>query len=573
MVDYKRIKLFLKKVHVRKRKKLVYLLILSIVGAVSEVISITAIIPFLSSLSNPELIFNLPVIGIKIQNLNFSNTDLFFYTTVFFIVTTLIAYSIRLTLLWYARKISFDLGSDIAIDAFKNTLKKTYGDFTRMDSSELINVLSVKVDRIITTFILPTLEFITSSLLMVGIVIFLLFYALYFSLLLFFVVLIVYLLMAKLADKKLKKNSRHISIGAKKIVQDSQDGFYGFRDIIYSNSINYFVKKYAVNDRRYRASQANNFFLNQSPRYIIESVSIVTIAIAAYVFQKNSDGVFDIITVVGVVVLSLNRLLPLAQRIYATWSIKRGDSDSFSDVFELLNAPKNSKEFDGDSLKFDSEIELKKVSYRQDNKADFIFQGISLKVQKKSIVGIVGESGSGKSTLANIISGLVLPSQGSVFVDNSKITTKNVNNWMRSVYYLPQKIYMFNTTIKKNIATGLASKDIDEERVKLCCEIARISHDIEGLKYGYDSLIGDNGSKFSGGQAQRMVIARALYFNPDLLILDESLSGVSLDVEDKILDNIINHYKDITLIIISHRPKVLRRCTHIIDVGNYTNKT
>jgi ATP-binding cassette, subfamily B, bacterial PglK len=569
MIDYKRVKCFYEQVDNTKKNKILFLIIFSIFASLSEIISIAAIIPFLTSLSNPSLMLDLPIIGDIVKKSNISDLDLLFYTTLSFILATILAYSLRLTLLWYTRKIAFDLGSDIAIKIFKNTLYKPYCDFLKVSSSELINILSVKVDRVVVTFILPTLEFITSLFLLIGIVVFLSFYAFTFSMLIFSMVFLSYLFVGKISKKWLSINSINISKEANQIVKISQDGFYGFKDIFFTNSQDYFVNKYSISDGTFRHSQAKNFFLNQSPRYLIEGLGMIFIIVTAYLFSRGSAGeTGGVLTTIGVVVLALSKVLPLAQKLYANWSIKQGDLDSFLDVFKMAQLPNLFHDMNSNNGKFESGIKLIDLSYKYKSLKEYTIQNISLEIEKGSVVGLIGDSGTGKSTLASIISGVLSPTQGEILIDNINLTINNKGNWVSKTYQVSQNTYIFNLSIKQNVALGVDFEIIDEDRVKRCCEIAGICREVEKLDHGYDSYVGDNGSELSGGQRQRLAIARALYSEPELLIMDESLSGVSLTIERQILFNILKAYKSITIIMISHRHDILEECTHLINADN-----
>ena len=186
-------------------------------------------------------------------------------------------------------------------------------------------------------------------------------------------------------------------------------------------------------------------------------------------------------------------------------------------------------------------------------------------IKKGDFIGIVGQTGSGKSTLVNLFTGLLEPSSGEIKMDGSSIFS-NLSAWHKKIGYVPQSIYLTDDTIKKNIAFGLKEKDIDPNLIKESVEKANLNELLKNLPNGIETFVGEKGIRISGGQLQRVGIARALYRNPEILILDEATSSLDFITEKKIMNSIQLLKKEKTLIIVTHRLSTIENCDKVFFV-------
>ena len=191
----------------------------------------------------------------------------------------------------------------------------------------------------------------------------------------------------------------------------------------------------------------------------------------------------------------------------------------------------------------------------------------SININKGDFVGIVGETGSGKSTLINLLTGLLNPTAGKLEVDELNIHS-NLVSWHKKIGYVPQSIYLLDDSIKKNIAFGLEDKDINDNLVKHAIIKANLNELVEKLPNGMDTIVGEKGIKFSGGQQQRIGIARSLYHDPEILILDEATSSLDLSTEKKIMQSIQSLKGKKTLIVVTHRLSTVQHCDNVFYISN-----
>lgn len=234
--------------------------------------------------------------------------------------------------------------------------------------------------------------------------------------------------------------------------------------------------------------------------------------------------------------------------------------------FKLIKS-KSEKIKSIENVTFQNRIDLHEICFRYPNTESNILDKLNFQIHKGTTIGIIGKSGSGKSTLIDILLGLHKQTNGSIFVDGINIG-KNIRNWQNNIGYVPQNVYLIDDTIKANVAFGIDSKDIDENAVDLALRAAQLSEFIEKIPGGKNSIVGERGVKLSGGQKQRIGIARALYFNPEILVLDEATSALDNENEANFMDTIMLYKKTKTIIIVAHRLSTLKSCDIIYEISN-----
>ncbi|EGK8068471.1 ABC transporter ATP-binding protein, partial [Campylobacter upsaliensis] len=314
-------------------------------------------------------------------------------------------------------------------------------------------------------------------------------------------------------------------------------------------------------------SKANitNESINALPRIYLEAVGFcVLVLIVVFLVFKYESDISNILATISIFVLALYRLMPSANRIISSYHDLIYYRSSLDILFDILQ---EKEEQNGEeSLKFTKELRLEKLSFHYENKP-MLFENICFTLKKGEKIAFVGESGSGKSTFVDILSSLLKPVEGQIYVDETLLCEKNIKSYRKKIGYIPQQIYLFNDSIAKNISFG---DEIDENLLKEVLRQANLEDFIKSLKEGVYTKVGDGGSHLSGGQRQRIAIARALYTKPEILILDEATSALDNESEAKIMDEIYKISRDKTLIIIAHRLSTIKNCDKIYRVQNGT---
>lgn len=220
-----------------------------------------------------------------------------------------------------------------------------------------------------------------------------------------------------------------------------------------------------------------------------------------------------------------------------------------------------------DSVKFSKALSIDHIKWRYKENLPWIIEDLSLEINKGESVAFIGESGAGKTTLADIVLGLLKPQRGQVKADGVDIF-KMLPQWARIIGYVPQSVFLLDDTIRNNVAFGLPNDEINDTLIWRALEQAQIRTMVEGLDKGLETVVGERGVRFSGGQRQRIAIARALYYNPDILILDEATSALDSETESAVMEAIDALQGIKTLIIVAHRLTTIRKCDKIFEIKN-----
>jgi len=557
------------------KQKLFPLLLLMLAASLAEVVSIGAVIPFLSVIFEPEAILKSVIYQPILEKVGIQQPR----EIAALLVTTLIlaivfAAVLRLWLYWSITKFSFLMGAYIGDHVFTKTLNWPYSRHIATNSSEMVSALSMKVSLVTYNILLPILTIISSCILLAGIVGALIFLNISITIFVLSIVIFTYLLISKVTKKLLNKHSQIISFESSKIIQHMQEGYGGIRDIILDRTQKTFIDSFKSSDLALRKSQGYVMFLANCPRFIIESFGVIIIFLLAFFFTSEKNGVFDTLPFIAMVGLAFQRMLPIAQQLYTSLVNIRGNYSSLVDILELIDeqspeviASQTSK----DPLFFENTIDFRGVSFKYSENTRTILNNLNLKISKGCCVGISGSSGCGKSTLIDLLIGLLTPSSGEIFVDGIQINPNNISSWQKSLAHVPQEIFVLDASIAQNIAFGVEPHSIDHELVKSCAEYAHIADHIENLPDKYNTYVGERGVALSGGQRQRVGIARALYKRAKVVIFDEATSALDLDTENKLLSSIINMNKDVTFFIVAHRYSAFQNCDFIINIDKGGN--
>ena len=291
----------------------------------------------------------------------------------------------------------------------------------------------------------------------------------------------------------------------------------------------------------------------------------------------SQSGTFNTaLPIISLYVFAGYRLMPAAQMIYSAFTQLTFASPSIEKLYyDIKNLNPISIDKDKSVLPFNKMISLKNICYNYPNSSRTTLKNISLNIFSKDTIGLVGATGSGKTTIVDIILGLLEAQKGTLEIDGQVITKQNTQSWQRSIGYVPQHIYLSDDTVAANIAFGQDPRDIDENKVKKASKIANLHEFVmHELPNQYKTTIGERGVRLSGGQRQRIGIARALYFNPQVLILDEATSALDNLTEKIVMDAVNNLSKHKTIILIAHRLSTVKKCDKIflLEKGELKNE-
>jgi len=543
-------------------------------ASLAEIISIGALLPFLGILTAPDQVYQHSLMQPVIQILALTEPkQLILPLTILFITAVLLAGVIRLTLLYAITRLTFATGADLSINIYRRTLYQEYEVHVSRNSSEVINGIIGKTGTVIGGVISPTLNLISSIILLVGIMgaFFVINPTIALSAFIGFGLL--YWIVIRYTKTHLKDNSKTIADQSTQMIKSLQEGLGGIRDVLIDGTQQFYCKLYRNADLPLRRASGNNEFIGGSPKYAMEAIGMTLIAGLAYLMTLQEGGMVTAIPVLGTLALGAQRLLPLLQQAYGSYSALQGSKSSFEDVLNLLDQPlpEYVDQPLAEPISFVQEIKLNNLNFRYSEDSPWVLKNVDLSLKKGSRIGFMGVTGSGKSTLLDIIMGLLPATEGELIIDQKTINSQNRRAWQAHIAHVPQNIYLSDSTIEENIAFGVAKELIDHQRVKKAAQQAQIAELIEQWKDGYQTFVGERGIRLSGGQRQRIGIARALYKQANVLIFDEATSALDNETEQAVMDAIKDLGEEVTILIIAHRLTTLKGCDEIIKLEKEFN--
>ncbi|MGB6008145.1 ABC transporter ATP-binding protein [Castellaniella sp.] len=555
----------------RRKRQLAVLLALMVLASLAEVLSLGAVLPFLSVLTQPEKVFAYSAIQSALRWLGIDTAQaLLLPITLGFSVAALLAGGMRLLLLYVQTKLSYAIGSDFSYQIYRRTLYQPYAVHVSRNSSEVISGVTTKVIMIINYFLMPLLTLISSAVILVAILVALLAVNPLMSLVAFLGFGSIYGIVILLTRRRLAVCSQQISLESNQVVKVLQEGLGGIRDVLLDGTQETYCRQYRLADIPLRRAQASSTIIGGSPRFAAEAMGMVFIAILAYAMASRDGGITGTITLLGILALGAQRLLPVLQQGYLSIVQLRSGRHSLQDALGLLNQSIDAQVHDQAvcELPFVRSIRLENLGFRYSSQSPMVLHDLNLTISRGSRVGFIGTTGSGKSTLLDIMMGLLNPTTGHLLIDDTPLGPTTQRAWQRRIAHVPQSIYLADASIAENIAFGLAPDRIDRDRVRQAAQRAQIADYIESLADGYDSHVGERGVRLSGGQRQRIGIARALYKQAETIILDEATSALDNETERAVMDAIDDLGKDLTILMIAHRLSTLQRSDWIVELSH-----
>ena len=351
-------------------------------------------------------------------------------------------------------------------------------------------------------------------------------------------------------------------------IKYAQEGIDGIRDIKLANMENHFTNKFEEPNFLALRVQAKHTTLLEIPRYGIEFFALVSIVAVIVFLILNNKSNTEILVTIGIFSAATFRILPSINKVLVAFQNLKFGLPVIDKIYNELNKiDDDNKNHYKKNIKpiFNESIRLKNISFKYTDRNYYTLENINVDIFKGKSLGIYGDSGSGKSTLISIVCGLIKPLNGEVLVDNVNIEN-NIKNWMINVSLVSQRVFLFDDTIRNNIILG--DEKISENELKAIFATSKLTQFINSLPKKDQTRIGERGIMLSGGQVQRIGIARALIKKPQLLIFDESTNALDKDTENNLINDIYDLKNDLTKIFVSHKMSILERCDNILKIEN-----
>ena len=561
-----------KYISLKRKRQLLLFLVTSLISGLAESLSIASVIPFLTIISNPDKIFNVEFIRTNSEIFGITKgSELIGPFIVIFCFTVLLSGLIRIINLKLSNRISALIGSDLNYECLKRTINQPFQIHIERNTSEIIGTLIEHINVSIIS-LNSLLQLLTSLIISILLILTICLINFQIAATIFLIISIFYIFIFKIINSRLRRNSFYNAKVTEDLVKIIQESLGAYRDVLLNNLQDFFLYLFKEKDKRKRLYLGDNNYLQAFPKFTLESIGLILIAIVSYIFITRNPTQEDFIPILGSFALAAQKLLPSAQQVYLNWVTVKSCEFNVEEVLKLLNQQINPKSNNLIQFRniFRESIKLQNTKFCYGNSSKVVLKDINLKINKGEMVGIIGQTGSGKSTLIDIIMGLLKPSSGSLLIDDKNLFLDEnkdlLNNWSRIISHVPQNIYLADASIEKNIAFGQEEQLIDKQLVKKCAEKARLKKFIDTLPKEFKTYVGENGIKLSGGQKQRIGIARAIYKKSEILILDEATSALDNNTEKKIMRYLNKEDSNLTIIMIAHRLSTLSSCDKIIEI-------
>ena len=545
--------------------------LVSLLTSIFESLPIMIIVPFIGIITNSDKAFENKLVKNLGNLININDPErLMLPITLIFISIIIFSSLMKCLNTRYLVNFNASVGHNISKTLFRKIIYAPYEFHITKNSSELLNASTIEIENSIFS-IQAFLTGINSLFISIFILVTVFFINIKISTYIVLVMGTAYFLIAIFKNKNLKQISRILSISNRQKLKITQESIFSIRDLILNGNHRTFQNEFNQYSYKREYALLEKYITEIYPKYLVEAIGLILLGIIAFSLRSYKN--IDPLPILAAITLGLQRLLPQIQTFYTSYTnittyynMSRNLLSLISNIEEKNKFP----EFDPQRIIKLESLQLVNVSYKYPKSQKYVLKNINLTINKGDKIGIIGETGAGKSTIVELITTLLEPVKGKILFNGNEISyKKNTNSlmsWRKNISYVPQFISLIDSTILENIAIGTPANEVNLERAIDCAKTALIYDHIKTMKDGMYTNIGERGIKLSGGQIQRIGIARALYNGSEVLVLDEATSALDSETEDKLVKSIAMKNKKITIIAISHRLSTLKNYERFIRV-------
>jgi len=526
-------------------------------------LGIASVLPFIGLITDPHYFDNNTYFLYFKDFFDYNLTDTVYVVGVFIIVMFILSNASNAYVLWKTLKFSADQSHKISCRVMKKYLEQPYKYFVDSDFSVIKKNILSEASLFSDGFLLPVLQIISKTFILIALSILLIFvnHQVFFYSLIF--LLIVYYLIFKVIRNTLTRYGEERTINNDIRFKNVGDLLQSIKDVKYYSAEDYYLNNFSTAQKNFSMLTAKRTLFSTLPRYLIEAFAFGGILSMMLYISTFSNGFSQYLPTLSLFLLAAYRILPLLQLIFSSITSIKFFYPAIKQVKEILALPSILMTDTSSKVKFNHSIKFKNIDFDYSNGTK-ILDNLSIAINKNQLTGIIGSTGVGKTTLIDLLLGFYQPRKGTIEIDGESINLQNIRLLRNIAGYVPQNIAFLDRSIAENIAFGKNTDVIDYERINEVIKCVELKEFVESLEEGYSTTIGDHGVKLSGGQCQRIGIARALYTNPSILILDEATNALDSITEQKIFKSIKKYNPDITMILITHRLSSLNICDEIV---------
>ncbi len=550
----------------QERKKAALVLVMTIIMAILDAAGVVSVMPFIAVLANPSLVETNAILNATYVALEFEDQNSFlFLLGVLVFATLLISLAFKALTTHLQLRFLLMLEYSLSKRLVEGYLFQSYSWFLSRNSAELGKNILSEVSTVLYNCLMPLMTIISQGAIAVGILVLLILVDLQLSIVIGSTLSSAYALIILATRALLRRKGQERLIANEGRFATISEAFGAFKEVKVAGLEQSYISRFSVPALTYARNQATAQIVSQLPRFALEGIAFGGMVLVVLYLMTQSGNFADVLPFVALYAFAGYRLMPALQQIYAAASQMRFAGPALfalhADLIEL-GAPHIQR--GQEEVKLKHAINLKNVNYSYPGAAQITLKNLCLTVPARSTVGLVGSSGSGKTTAVDLILGLIEADNGTLTVDDELICGRNKRAWQRTLGYVPQQIYLSDDTVTNNIAFGLDAGEIDQVAVERAAKLANIHNFIRNkLPQQYETKVGERGVRLSGGERQRIGIARALYRNPQILIMDEATSALDVLTEQLVMDAVNNLKHEITIILIAHRLSTVKECDMI----------
>lgn len=555
----------------KEKKKALIILIMICIMALLNAIGVASVMPFLAVVAKPEII-NSNNILVKFQNI-LGVTNSRQYIVILGLLSFLsLMFSLVFQAITTHAMLKFVLTREYSIGKrlFGAYINQPYVWYLNKNSSDLAKNITSEVKEVVDRALMPGMILLAQLIVVISLVSLLLvantkltiFVGVTLGLVYYFIFKIMNMHMSRIGEERAKNNEIRF-----KVVNET---LASIKEVKFKNLEVVCSKRFDQPSLIYANHQASVQVISQLPRFFLEAVAFGGMLLIILYLMENQNDISEMLPTISLYAFVGYRLMPALQQIYAALTqLKYAESaiDYLNDeLHKLKNGGKNEvDEAWSGTVAFNKDLVLNEIVFKYPNSKKYAINKVSLKIKSNTTVALIGKTGCGKTTLADIILGLLTPDLGFITVDGNRITANNVKDWQKMIGYVPQQIYLSDTTLASNIAFGVDVDKIDMRKVIKASKFANLHEYVESsLPEKYETVVGERGIRLSGGQRQRIGIARALYENPKVIIMDEATSALDNLTEQAVMEAVQTLGNNVTLIIIAHRLSTIKASDNII---------
>jgi ATP-binding cassette, subfamily B, bacterial PglK len=547
-----------------ERKKAVVISVMVLFMAFFDMIGVAAIMPFITIAGNPEVIQSNTYLSTVYNYLGFKNEyDFIFFTGIVVFILLIVSLLIKTITTYYQLRFTLTREFTIGLRLIQGYLKQPYEWFLNRNSADLGKNILGEVNYVINEALNPLGMLFSQSVVAFTLLALLIVVNPFLAVSLFLVLGTSYALIYVYLRKRIDTIGTSRGIVNRKRFTSVTEAFWAVKDIKIGGYEETYVQRFATPARLYAHYQSTARVVEQSPKFLLEGVIFGGLIAVLLFFLRSTGNLDQVLPTITVYAFATYKLMPALQQAYASFSKLRYSKNGLEMLYkEITELKKTPKVIQGNPVfALNNHIQLNNLTYSYPKSDKCALNGLSVEIPAKKTIGLVGASGSGKTTTVDVILGLLEPQIGELYVDDMRIDATNRSSWQKMIGYVPQQIYLSDSSIMNNIAFGLDDHQIDTDAVERAARIAHLHEFIVNeLPDGYQTEVGERGVRLSGGQRQRIGIARALYHSPQILIMDEATSALDNLTEQAVMEAVNELSNQITIILIAHRLTTVKQC-------------